>query len=538
MKLEVTIGKGHKVGLEESASVARGKAKVHMGKEVAHAMRASREVLLKFVDGRLPVYGVSTQFGNQANMLDDSIKNKKNSGSDYFRSLKERQHNLIQSHNISLGGEAPEEVVRAAMLLRAHCLAQGYSGVRPASVEALMHFLNKGVHPVIRRYGSIGASGDLIPLAGIAAALTGGDTEVYYKGKRMKAASALRLAGLSKLPVELREGLALINGTSFGAAFASLAVFDARRLFGQMLSSVAMALESLMIIGSAYNPFVHKLKGHQGEMEVNDFLNEFWKGNKLIRSLTDVRRETLSGFESNGASHKEALSVQDFYSLRSVPQGFGPFKENLERAATWVENEMNSVNDNPVISVDPEKVFHCANFMGYYVLEASDMLKIDIAQASSWLHAILANLVHPRKNSGLPANLVKKPQIQNGFRPMQLLAASLAVQNRKFAQAHQSFMIPTEGDNQDVNSLATHAAIDLREATFNLERLTAILFLAAAQALELRGVKTMGPRSREIHRAIRKVSPFISDDRSFAQDINAVIELMREKEIWTRGVLP
>lgn len=528
MKKDVVIGKGNVLRLEDGCNIARNKTKVTISKKALPAMIESRKALFTFVDGRLPVYGLSTQFGNQANILDDNLKNN---GIDYFRSLKERQFNLIKSHNISLGEDTPEEIVRAAMLLRAHCLALGYSGVRPLIPESLIYFLNAGIHPVIRRYGSVGASGDLIPLAGIAAALIGADTFVCYKGKRMKAAVALRLAGITKLSVELREGLALINGTSFATAIASLAAFDLRRLFFQMLSAIAMALESLTIIESAYNPFVHKLKGHAGEIEVNDFLNNFWEGSKLIQIFSEVQKENFSLFEPNGGSRGDIKSLQDYYSLRSVAQGFGPFKENLERAIIWIENEMNSVNDNPVVSARPARVYHCANFMGYYVMEASDILKMDIAQASSWMHAVLANMVHPRKNAGLPTNLVEHPQMHSGFRPLQLLSAALAAQNRKFAQAHQAYMLPTEGDNQDVNSLATHAAFDLREAFFNLERLTAILFLAAAQALQLRDIYKGSVRARIIHKEIRKASAFIKEDRSFAQDIEAVIRLMREEKI-------
>ena len=192
---------------------------------------------------------------------------------------------------------------------------------------------------------------------------------------------------------------------------------------------------------------------------------------------------------------------------------------------------MNSVNDNPIVNVKADKIYQAANFMGYYVTESCDVLKMDIAQASTWLHAVLANMVHPRKNSGLPANLVSHPEINNGFRPVQILSAAPAVQNRKLAQAQQAFMLPTEGDNQDVNSLAAHAAFDLREAAINMERLTAIMFLASAQALELRGISKAGNQSKKIHKIIREKSTFVEADRSLAGDIESVIKLMREEEI-------
>ncbi|MEK7097986.1 MAG: aromatic amino acid ammonia-lyase, partial [Patescibacteria group bacterium] len=209
-------------------------------KKAEFLMNKSRAVLQKYSSERVPVYGLNTQFGSQVNILDANITNGTRQ---YNHSLEERQLNLIKSHNCGLGEEMPQEVVRAAMFLRAHCLSLGYSGVRPAVARALIEFLNKGVHPVIRRYGSIGASGDLIPLSAVAAALIGEKTPVYYRGKKMDALSALKLAGLKKFVPEGREGLALINGTSFMTAIAALAVCDLQRLFFQTLSAVAMSLE-------------------------------------------------------------------------------------------------------------------------------------------------------------------------------------------------------------------------------------------------------------------------------------------------------
>jgi len=523
----ILLGGENRITLKDCNNTARKGSKVALDQSADLPMNQSCEVLLKYADERVPIYGLNTQFGSQVNMLDANMTNHSD---DYHKSLRERQVNLVKSHDCGLGEEAPEEITRSAMMLRAHCLGLGYSGVRPIISQALINFLNKGIHPIIHKYGSIGASGDLIPLSAIAHALIGGKTNTYFKGKKMRAIEAMNEAGLGKLKLEGREGLALINGTSFMTGIAALAVYDMKRLFPQMLSAMAMSLEALMVIGSAYNPLAHELKRHKGSMFVNDFLNDFWKGNKLIQSLTDIRQENLRSFKSNH-SVESVKGIQDCYSLRSVPQGFGPFQENLERAAVWIENEMNSVNDNPIVNVKADKIYQAANFMGYYVTESCDVLKMDIAQASTWLHAVFANLVHPRKNSGLPANLVSHPEINNGFRPVQILSASLAVQNRKLAQAQQAFMLPTEGDNQDVNSLAAHAAFDLREAAANLERLTAIMFLAGAQALELRGISKAGSQSKKIHKIIREKSTFVEADRSLAGDIEAVIKLMKEEEI-------
>jgi histidine ammonia-lyase len=333
----------------------------------------------------------------------------------------------------------------------------------------------------------------------------------------MMAPEAIQHAGLKPYKPVMRDGLALINGTSFMTAIASLAIHDLQRLFQQMLAAIAMTLEALLVINSAYHPMVHQLKQQAGECDINQFFTDFWQGSQLLTDLDELR--------ATDYTHKP---VQDYYSIRSVPQGFGPFQENLQRAIVWIENEMNSVNDNPVIDVAEQNIHHSANFMGYYVTDACDILKMNIAQASTWIHALLANLVHPRKNHDLPVNLVPNPSKHNGFRSMQLLSAALAVQNRKLAQSHQAYTLPTEGDNQDVNSLGTHAALDFQESVANLERLTAILFLAASQALELRGIEKAGQKAQSIYQVIRHYSPTIEHCRPMSEEIAVIIKLLKD----------
>lgn len=524
----VAVGHSARLTISQLEAVARRGVPARLHKDAQLSMERSLAFLEKAIHLRKPIYGLTTQFGDQVTLLE---KNLLNADEDRFLSaLRERQLNLVISHHSGLGQETREEVVRAAMLLRAHCVALGYSGVRPTVAQTLLDFLANHIHPIVRRYGSIGASGDLLPLAAIAAALIGQKTKVISKGVCMSAPEAITKARLRPLVLEGREGLALINGTSFMTALAGLALFDLERLFTPLLSAIAMSLEALRVIDSAYEPIVHTLKYHEGSQEINAFLRGFWRGSALIRNLETVRTNALH--DLNGGKNADYTGgLQDYYSLRSVPQGFGVFKENLTRTKIWIENEMNAVNDNPVVDVRQKAIHHCANFMGYYVVEACDILKMDIAQASTWIHAILANLVHPRKNFGLPINLIERPDTHNGFRPLQILAAALAVQNRKFAQVHQSFTLPTEGDNQDVNSLGTHAAFDLREAVENLESLTAILLLASAQALEIRGIEHAGSNARRIHGIIRNVSPFVRADRIFSVDIEAVVNLIKEGKI-------
>lgn len=524
----VFIGRGQHLTLSECNDIARSGRVVRIHPSAYPAMNKSFKVLSEFADNHIPIYGLSTQFGNQSNYIFDP-PHQNGTKDQYLHSIDQRQHNLVMTHDCGLGDELPEEVARLTMALRAHCLALGHSGVRPLVAETLVRFLNKKAHPVIRRYGSIGASGDLIPLSAIAATLIGEHKEVYFKGRKKDSKHVIASLNLKALKLFGREGLALINGTSFSTGIASLALYDLDMLFLKMLSVIGFALESLKIMDSGYESIVHKLKNHSGEILVNKYLIALWRGSKLIQPIS-VRRKAVLKVETKGFT-KLDQPLQDYYSSRAVSQGFGPFWETIEKSKLWIEEEMNSVNDNPIVDVQSKKIHHAANFMGYYVTEACDILKMDIAQASTWIHAILANMIHARKNFDLPANLIHKPGTYNGFRPIQILAASLAVQNRKLAQVNQSYMFPTEGDNQDVNSLSAHAAFDFRESVKNLERLTAILFLASMQALEIRGIGEASMRARNAHKVLRKKSSFIDVDRNFITDIEMAMATLQKEVI-------
>jgi histidine ammonia-lyase len=518
---QIIIGANTRLTLRDSHLLATQQTRVLLNKSAYPLMEHSHAFLKSCIEQHMPIYGVNTNFGDQVKFLDANIQNSQTEVS--YESIVSRQENLIRSMACSLGTPVAAEIIRVAIMLRSHCLGQGYSGVTPFLVEAMLDFLNAGITPIVNNYGSIGASGDLIPLASIAAAMIGEDVDVSYQNQIMKAPAALALAGLTKLTPQLRDSLAMINGTSFMTAIASLTLYKLNRLFTQMLSAIAMTLEAMLVISSAYHPLVHKLKHHTGEIFINNFMLKFWENSKLLSDLTELRLANRST--------ESTRPVQDYYSLRSVAQGFGTFHENLLQATRWIEDEMNSVNDNPVINAATKEIYHGANFMGYYVTDACDMLKMNIAQASTWLHALLANLLHARKNIGLPTNLAEDPAVHNGFRSLQLLATSLTVQNRKLAQTHQSFTLPTEGDNQDVNSLGTHAALDLQEAVNNLQRLTAISLIASAQALEIRGIANASSRAQVIFQTVRTCSPKLVGCRPMTDEIETLITLLEQEKI-------
>ena len=511
----VVVGGTRNVDLNTLVSVARHGAAVSLDPEGKANMSACQSFFSQKVESRVPIYGLNTQFGDQVVLLDEHLDDY--DSTQYKDSLQNRQNNLIRSHNCGMGEMVPHEIVRGAMLLRARCLSRGYSGVRPEVVDAYFEFLNRGITPECFRFGSIGASGDLVPLATIAAAVVGEDVHVRYDGQSVPVQALLDALGIEPLQIEGREGLALINGTSFMSSIAGLAVNDLTNLYQALLSVIAVGLEAMRVIEAGYLPIVHELKGHAGEIAVAARIRAAWAGSQLIRSLEEARTESTT-----------EIGVQDYYSLRSVAQGFGVFHENLERAKSWIETEMNSVNDNPIVVPGDAQVYHTANFMGYYVSSACDLLRADIAQAATWIHALIANLVHPRKNRGLPVNLIEDPTNYSGFRPVQILAASLAVQCRKLAQTHAAFVLPTEGDNQDVNSLGTHAAFDLRAAVQHLEQLTGVLLMAATQALELRGISKASKKSREIWAEYREFVPMLREDRLVHEDLVTSVEALRK----------
>ena len=522
--MKIFLGKSRQLTLRDVYRIVTHGAEIELDDVAQQAMEASRNVLRRFVDDRLPIYGVSTQYGDDAYRV-----HVEGTYEEYLTSLVQRQRNVIRALNCGVGGESSEDVVRATILLRAQALAQGASGVRVELVEALLNLLRYSVSPVIYRYGSVGASGDLIPSSAIALTLIG-EGQVRVQGKLMSAEDALRKAQLTPIVLQMKEGLALVNGTSYSTAIAALAVYRLCHLLPLSIAAAATMAEAMLATDSAYEPFVHDIKRHRGQIEVAKFVKNCWRGSGLIRSLKTLREEWRSALLDRGEAVQE--HVQDFYSLRSLAHGFGPFYEDLERAVIWTEQEINSANDNPVIDTERKEIHHGANFLSDYIAVLGDQLRADIAKGSTWLHALLGNLIHPRKNRGLPSNLMPNPEKHTGFKTIQLLAASLAIHNRSRSLPVAAVMLPTEGDNQDMVSLGTHSAFDLAEVTENYANLVAIMLFAAAQAIELRGKDKASPLALQILKFVRSKSPFLNEDRPLHQEF---IEITKSLE--TSGII-
>ena len=410
------------------------------------------------------------------------------------------QANLVRHLSCATGAPLPRDVVRAAMLLRAATFSTGTSAVRNVLLDALAAMLNRGVTPVVPRYGSVGASGDLMPSAYIARVLAGlGEAE--FEGRRMPAPEALRTAGIEQVRFAPKEALALINGTTVMTAVAALVWVDAFQVLRSLLGAVALAIEAMQAPDLPFHPQVQQWKGHPGQIAVAALLMELLAG----------------------SGYTQATSGQTCYSLRCAPQGLGQVWEALTDARATIEREINSANDNPLIDPDTGDLYKAGNFYGGHIARLLDTWKIDFATMANWGNAVMALLVDDRFNAGLPVNLTPEPGVNCGFKGMQLSVTSLACAVRQMAGPSTIHSTPTEQYNQDMVSLGMHAAVTAMDALECLRNETAMLLLAASQAVDLRGgPEKLGQGSRGVYASVRGRARFQEKDRPMEDEIAAV----------------
>ncbi len=468
------------------------------------------ETIRRLLDRGELIYGVNTGFGGNVKYIIPDAE------------LQHHQENLLNFLSCGVGDPLPPEVVRAAILLRANALARGYSGVRWVVIERLLDLLNHGITPLVPRYGSVGASGDLCPSAYIARTLLG-EGEVLYRGSKTSAAAALRAEGITPIRLEAKEGLALLNGTTTMTGMAVMIVSDAEYLFRIGLAAVALAVEALRSSPDYFHPFIHMAKHHPGQLRAAEMLHSMLMDSKLAVPLDEIR-----GRVSHEAAHPQGVTVaheaiQSPYSLRCAPQGLGPMLETLEQVRLTIEREANSVNDNPMIDPEQERVFHTGNFYGAHIARAMDGLKLDMTNLANWMHSLMALIMDERFSAGLPNSLSPHPGVYQGFKGMQLVHTALVTAIRQMSAASLIHTLPTEQFNQDIVSLGSHAALTALDMVRLLRDAMSITLLSLAQAIDLRGGGEMlGVGTRPIYEAIRQVSPFLDADRPLEQDIAKV----------------
>jgi len=472
--------------LVDVVTAARGAAPVRLASEARQRMLESRAVVDEAIRGERVVYGVTTGFGE--------LKDKR-IPPDQVRQL---QLNLLRSHAAGVGREAPLEVSRAMMFLRAASLVHGRSGVRPEIVESLLRLLERDVTPVVPLQGSVGASGDLAPLAHLALVLIGegeawlGDS-AQGEARRMPASLALRGAGLQPLSLEAKEGLALINGTQFSTAIAALACADARALWEAGVAAAALSTEVLMGSFTPAREDVQSLRPYPGALETARRLRAYAEGSALVDS------------------HRDCDRVQDAYSLRCVPQVMGASWDALAHVEAQLEIEINGVNDNPLVLPGGE-VISAGLFHAQPVGLAADYLKIAVAEVGSISERRIDRLTDARV-SDLPAALTENPGLESGYMMAQYTAAALVSENKVLCHPATADSIPTGGGIEDHVSMAPIAARHLRLVVENTARVVAMELLCGCRALEFRRPLTAGSGTERLYEAVRRLVPAPEGDR-------------------------
>ena len=485
--------------IEALVAVARQGAEGRLSAAAEARIAAGRALVDRWVREERRIYGVTTGFGA---LSDVAI-----SGKDTRR----LQENILMSHAAGVGSPLDAETVRAVMTLRVKDFARGHSGIRLETAQQLLELLNRGVVPVIPEKGSVGASGDLAPLAHLALVLLG-KGEAFYDGRKMSGAEALKASGLAPIRLESAEGLALVNGTQVMTAIGALSVHDARRLSRLTDIAAAMTLEVLMGSRTEFNPKIHQVRPHPGQIAAAANMERITRGSEII------------------SSHSDCSRVQDAYTLRCSPQVHGATKDAIAYCRRVVETELNASTGNPLIFAESEEFLLGGNFHGQPVALAMDFLGIAVAELANISERRIERLVNPML-SGLPAFLVSDGGLNSGFMIAQYTAAALVSENKVLAHPASVDSIPTSANKEDHVSMGTIAARKGREIVANTENVIGIELLCAAQALDLFTNLKPGEGTLAAYQAIRRVIPHLDTDRFLAADIAAMRELMRSGAI-------
>ena len=492
--LELT---GSDLSIDDVERVALGAATVALSGAALEKIRAARELVQRAVDSGTPTYGVNTGFGR---FVDVAIPHEQ---------VAQLQLNLLRSHACGVGDPFPTEVVRAAMLLRANALATGASGVRRETVERFLDMLNAGLHPVVPSRGSLGASGDLAPLAHLALPLVGeGWAEVG--GEVLSGAEAMARCRLEPVQLGAKEGLALINGTQFMAAVGALVLARARRLVRIADLAAAQSVEATRGSRTPFSPEIQALRPHPGQIESAANLYALLDASEIAES------------------HRWCGRVQDAYSLRCSPQVHGACRDAIAYARGVVAIELNAATDNPLVFADRNEVLSNGNFHGEPVAIALDTLKIALAELAGISERRIERMVNPTMSEGLPPFLTEQGGLNSGFMIPHYVAASLVAENKVLAHPASVDSIPTSAGQEDHVSMGATAAVHAWRVCGNVEQALAVELLCGAQGLDYLEPLKPGPGIAALHAALRERSPHLGDDRSMAAEIEAVAVAIRD----------
>ena len=490
---------GNDLTFEGLAEVVFGGREATLAPAARQRVSASRGVVEGLLVSGETAYGINTGFGELSTVRIPP---------DQVRQL---QVNLVRSHACGVGAPLAEAEVRAMMLLRGNALAKGFSGVRPVVIETLCAMLARGVHPVVPSQGSVGASGDLAPLAHLALVAIG-EGEAVYQRERLPGGEAMRRAGIAPLSLEAKEGLALLNGTQGMLALGALALREALRLADAADVAAALSLDALRGSPAAFDARIQQARPFRGQALVAERLRRLNEGSEIRESHRSAQRDPR---------------VQDAYSLRCVPQVHGAARDVLQQAAATLQVELNSATDNPLVfpAGEPgaDAVVSGGNFHGQPLALAADQMALALATLGGIAERRIEHLTNPH-SSLLPAFLVTNPGLNSGFMMLQVTAAALASELKTQAAPHSVDSIPTSANQEDYVSMGMAAARRLRPMAENLRNILAIELLCACQGIDLLAPLKTGRLAQSVHAAVRRLSPTVDQDRSLAADIGGVAE--------------
>lgn len=498
--MKLVVG-DRKLRLEDLINVTRNGYQVEISEAAYEKIARARKLVDTYVEEKRVSYGITTGFGKFC----DTVISKEETGN--------LQRNLIMSHACGVGNPLSIDVVRGIMLLRVVNLTKGYSGARKVTVDTLVEMLNKGVTPFIPEKGSLGASGDLAPLAHMVLVMLGLG-KAFYKGELLEGKEAMEKAGVAILPeLSSKEGLALINGTQVMTSVGAHATYDAINLMKHLDLAGALTIEALNGITCAFDPRVHEIRGHQGQ----------------IRTAENFRKM----LEGSGNTTKQGdLRVQDPYVLRCIPQIHGASKDALEYLRYKVETEMDAVTDNPIIFVDTDDVISGGNFHGQPMALVFDYLGIAISEMANVSERRIERLVNPNLNYGLPAFLVENGGVNSGFMIVQYAAAAVVSENKVLAHPASVDSIPSSANQEDHVSMGTIAARKAGEIMRNARKVIAMELLCACQGIDLRKAQDkLGAGTKDAYKLVREIVSYYDKDRVMNLDINAVENLIESNKV-------
>ncbi|OWZ85044.1 histidine ammonia-lyase [Natranaerobius trueperi] len=485
---------GSQLSFEEIERVMIKKEQVELSTKAREDIVKSRKLIDELVDNEETVYGVTTGFGK---FSDTAISTK---------DINALQENLILSHAAGVGEPFSEEIVRGIMLLRANSLSKGHSGVRLETVKLLLDMLNEEIHPVIPSQGSLGASGDLAPLAHMVLVMLGRG-EAYYRGERLLGSEALKKAGLQPIKLRAKEGLALINGTQAIASVGTFTWLSMKNLLKVADIACAMTVDALEGITDAFDERIYKLRPHPGHRKTAANLRKLVVNSEIIEN-------------------KEHPRVQDAYTLRCVPQIHGASKDAHSHVGEVLEREINSTTDNPLIFSEDGDIISGGNFHGQPLALPMDYLSTSISEIANVSERRVERLVNPNHNFGLPAFLIEEGGVSSGFMIAQYTAASLVSENKSLAHPASVDSIPSSANQEDHVSMGTIGARKALSILKNSQKVLSVELLCACQALDLRKPRKPGKGTKKAFEIIREEIPYLDQDREISPDIEKVAEII------------